>query len=308
MSTSNTETAAIEEISLHEGEAPPAALEMEWEALQVLDEETEASLLRRWSPVLHLHPAERFVPTCVDHYLANSTLGSKASPEEEPVQATWEGVVQKGRDALITPRQEYLADPASHPPCVHGCARRRPQDGRVVLAFLMFYADQPDVSVCCHWRAGGHICDLEWLIFVLSPDGQTLEWAYFTAHGRTESSWVPGASLQWKVVRKEGEAEGEGAARPVAYVAKTTHALTWSAGWKPRLWFAVIEKTSAAGRVIDAAEVLSIVKPDHPWWQFPGSMGPDGCGSIGGKGRLNTPAFAGSEWTTAWRRSLFRTS
>lgn len=316
---------SVEDIAL-ESSAPPSSappsqaaevdistLSMEWAELEFVDADVEAAVARRWAPLLRLHPSDRYRPACVDHYVSNCTIAARDQPPPAPpVPATWEGAIEGGQGIVLTPSEDYLSSPSSHPVAVYGAVRRRPADGRLVAVYPMFFSNQPDSSVCFFWRSGGHVCDLEWALFVLSADGKQLEWAYLTSHGRTESSWIPAQHLEWRSpappVDEEQGGGGEAGARPVLYIAKHTHAVKWSAGWKPRIWFAVFESTSAAGEEVDGAQCLALVPPDHPWWRFHGSMGPDGCGSLGNPGRLDTPPLAGSEWTTAWRRSLFRTS
>lgn len=274
---------------------------------------TEGSgLLGSWAPIFKYHPQEHFFPIDVGEYVRSSALlrmdaklTNLARPSDKDV------VVKRGHltwsTLLSTPPGRLLPDPAfverasrnelAHR--VYGVARRL-ADGRVWLAYVLFYAYNPGVPVCCAAlnQVGAHISDTEQVHLILDPTGNTLERVCLSAHGSRESTWYEPAEITMD------STEGT---RPIVFVALNSHAHYATPGPKRRV-FGVIRDlcarstTDADSVTVDAQSCLCLMDAQHPWRSYGGMMGPRSGWSIGAAGNLDPPG----PWTNTTRNALRR--
>jgi hypothetical protein len=239
-----------------------------------------ASLLARYSPVLVLHPDERFEPVAVDGFLADSDL-------ERQGPAGWEKVVGTpppgGPDLRLDQRfcspsagiaasDCYAGAEDAHvsPATVYGNASRHGK--RIVLQYWFFYvydAYSPTVPAGDLWQV--HEGDWEAISVLLDLRGRPLLAAY-SQHGR-------GVRRDWaKVPRRR--------THPLVYVALGSHANYFGPGthrFDPRvvepIFISIIEQNgfvpadhAGNGRVL--RPVLVRVTASSPsWMAFAGFWG-----------------------------------
>ena len=177
-----------------------------------------ATLLNRYSPVVVLHPQERFQPMPVDGFLADSDLYRRAGTAwqkvDEPLPVGVGGYrldqrLCSARDGVAA-IECYAAAENAHgePPSVYGNASRR--GDRIVLQYWLFYAYDaysPTVPAGQFWQA--HEGDWEAVAVLLDLHGKPLLAAY-SQHSR-------GVRRAWATVPKRGT-------HPVDYVALGSHA------------------------------------------------------------------------------------
>jgi hypothetical protein len=177
-----------------------------------------ATLLTRYSPIVVLHPQERFEPVAVDGFLADSDLYQQTAAGWEKVDEPLPSGVAGYRldQRLCSPRNGVAAIPCyaaaqnSHasPPTVYGNASRR--GDRIVLQYWFFYAYDaysPTVPAGSFWQV--HEGDWEAVSVLLDLQGKPLLAAY-SQHSR-------GVRRAWSQVAKRGT-------HPVDYVALGSHA------------------------------------------------------------------------------------
>jgi hypothetical protein len=223
---------------------------------------TSMQLLRRYEPVLVLHPDERFHPESVDGYLADSDL----------VAGHYDQRLCKSVDGPAALDCYASADAAhAEPPSVYGAVLRR--GARIVLEYWLFYAfdlyspaDPPNEF----WQ--DHEADWEAVAVVLDAKEKPL----FAATSRH----CAGARRDWaKVPKRSG--------RPLVYVALGSHANYFAPGkppLEPRCWPSValaifkaykvgLVDHVAAGATISNAAVLPITATSPSWMAFGGAWG-----------------------------------
>jgi hypothetical protein len=177
-----------------------------------------ATLLNRYSPIVVLHPQERFQPVPVDGFLADSDLYQQTTAGwqkvDEPLPSGVAGYRLDQR--LCSPRDGIAAIPCyaaaqdAHalPPTVYGNASRR--GDRIVLQYWLFYAYDaysPTVPAGRFWQV--HEGDWEAVSILLDLQGNPLLAAY-SQHSR-------GVRRDWAKVPKRGT-------HPLDYVALGSHA------------------------------------------------------------------------------------
>jgi hypothetical protein len=177
-----------------------------------------ATLLLRYSPIVVLHPLERFQPVPVDGFLADSDLYQRTTSGwqrvEEPLPSTVAGYRLDQR--LCSPRDGVAATPCyadaqdahGSPPTVYGNASRR--GDRIVLQYWFFYAYDaysPTVPAGRFWQV--HEGDWEATSVFLDMDG-TPVLAGYSQHSR-------GVRRAWNKIAKRST-------HPIDYVALGSHA------------------------------------------------------------------------------------
>jgi hypothetical protein len=177
-----------------------------------------AILLARHTPVLVLHPAERFRPVTVDGFLADSDLMRRVPGGWEKVEGPLpagsadERLDQRFCRAIdgVAATTCYASAQAAHraPPVVYGAAFRL--GARVVLEYWLWYVFNPyspTVPPGELWQV--HEGDWEAVSVVVDRRGRPLFAAY--------SQHSAGMRREWARVPKRGT-------HPLAYVALGSHA------------------------------------------------------------------------------------
>jgi hypothetical protein len=255
---------------------------------------TADQLLRRFEPVLVLHPDERFKPESVDGYLADSDL----------VSGHYDQRLCKSIDGPAA-LDCYAAADAAHnePPAEYGAVLR--SGNRIALEYWLFYAFDlysPTVPPGEFWQ--DHEADWEAVTVVLDATGEPL----FVATSRH----CGGARREWAKVKRRGS-------RPVIYVALGSHANYFGPGTlalAPACWptvaLAVFKAYKvplidhvATGATISNAQVLPITSGSPSWMTFSGAWGETQYAHFPGN-----PPFAfglgptGPAFHALWRRPL----
>lgn len=268
-----------------------------------------ATLLVRHSPILVLHPAERFRPVPVDGFLADSDLQKKTP-------AGWEMVAGPlpagGADLRLDQRlcravegiaasPCYLQAEAAHGagPVVYGAAFRTKT--RIVLQYWLWYPYNdysPTVPAGDLWQV--HEGDWEAVSVILDLRSKPLVAGY--------SQHSAGNRRDWAKVPKRG-------ARPLVYVALGSHANYFGAGDQPldpRTYEALVIEiiTSYGLKPVDRTGKGRIVKPRlihveeklPRWMAFAGTWGEDGYLQFPGNAPLASgPGPRGPAFHAQWR-------
>jgi hypothetical protein len=251
------------------------------------------TLLERYKPILVLHPDERFAPTPVDGFIADSDLKRRtaaggwegvsevAFPPREvagcPVKTCW-----RLDQRLCSPNTGlasvdcYAAADAAHAasPTVYGAMFRR--RGRIALQYWLFYAydfwspKQPQSND--FWKA--HEGDWEAVTVVLDARQRPL---YVAA-----SRHCGGARRAWSKAQRVGS-------RPVVFVSLGSHSHYFAAGERvedPRCWpseavtiykaydVAMLDH-AAPGRRLTSLRLVPVTATSPTWMTFPGAWGED---------------------------------
>ena len=205
---------------------------------------SDVELLRRYQPVLILHPGELFQPTKVQGFVADSELerftGTSTAqlpldrfwtvvdlrPEPGDLPATTPGVFYRlnqtgcSAAALLAGSACYAAAWASGSggDAVYGRVART--DTRIVLQYWLYYYDNPlllpPTSFGVFWQS--HESDWELVNVVLDRDRQPVEAAY--------SQHCTGERMPWTRVEKSPQES----THPVVYVALGSHANYFAPG------------------------------------------------------------------------------
>lgn len=189
---------------------------------------------------------------------------------------------------------------------LYGIAGRM-REGHIVLCYPMFYANNPDVPVALLWGAGGHKADLEFVYFILDSTGTQLHWAYMTAHGSREHSWVRAENMYCNNLEFKAKPYLEAGERPCIFVALNSHAVFWEPGTHWRIFGVTADICSTSGRMIDyaAPDAFTVMDIDRdPVFKYDGRMGPDGVGSFRGD-RLSISLLRVHDSETRPARQLF---
>jgi hypothetical protein len=255
-------------------------------------------LLAEFEPVAHFDPAESFLPTKIQSFVADSDLeqlvaGSwvVADPDPQPGDLpVGGGAVWRLNQSSCSPNLALgglacygpASDEGSGGPTVYG--RVADDGGRIVLQYWYFYYDDvysyPFAPPGSLWQA--HEGDWEVVNVVLSPDEQPLSVAY--------SQHCLGQRRQWADTTRVEETH------PVVYVALGSHANYFEPGLHPFNSACVPSQVQGLLRSLglpQPADVTSdagpsagpnvgdaAVMPIHPidddspsWMSFPGTWG-----------------------------------
>lgn len=252
-----------------------------------------AQLLRRYAPVLVLHPDERFRPERVDGFLAASDLVAGHRDVRGCLSID-------GPAALDCYANADGAHPS--PPTAYGAVFRTGR--RIVLEYWLFYAFDlysPAIPANEFWQ--DHEGDWEAVSVVLDASGQPL------AVGT--SRHCGGARRSWSRVQRRGT-------RPVVYVALGSHANYFAPGeyaLDQRCWPDVARRIFvaygvplrdhvAAGAVV-VPQVVPVTARSPGWMSFAGAWGETQYVHF-----PNNPPFAyglgpvGPAFHALWRRPL----
>jgi hypothetical protein len=241
-----------------------------------------ATLLARHTPVLVLHPAERFRPVPVDGFLADADLMRRGPGGWEKVEGP---LPAGGADYRLDQRSCraidgvaattcYASTQTAHraPPVVYGAAFRL--GTRIVLEYWLWYVFNPyspTVPPGELWQV--HEGDWEAVSVVVDRRGRPLFAAY--------SQHSAGMRRAWARVPKRGT-------HPLAYVALGSHANYFTNGihrFDPRvvssLFISVIEQNgqravdhAGAGRTV-RPRLVRITAASPSWMEFAGRWGED---------------------------------
>jgi hypothetical protein len=226
-----------------------------------------STLLARYSPIVVLHPQERFRPVAVDGFLADAELvrdGNRLRLDQRYCSA---------RDGLAAVDCYAQAEDAhASPPVVYAAAFRR--GNRIALQYWLWYVLNPYSPSGLTgelWQV--HEGDWEAVTVLLDRAGRPVL-AGYSQHGE-------GARREWKRVPKRGT-------HPVAYVALGSHANYFSPGthrFDPRviepLLISIIEQNgyepvdhTGRGEML-RPKLMRVTAATPSWMAFPGTWGED---------------------------------
>jgi hypothetical protein len=239
-------------------------------------------LLARHSPILVLHPAERFRPVPVDGFLADSDLMRPVAggweQVEGPLPAGGEGhrLDQRSCRAVdgVAATSCYVSAEAAHGagPVAYGAAFRTA--ARIVLQYWLWYpynVYSPTVPPGELWQV--HEGDWESVSVILDPRGTPLLAGY--------SQHSEGRRREWAKVPRQGS-------RPRVFVALGSHANYFAAGrhrFDPRIvepvLISVVEQKGL--QPVDRTGSGAVVRPRlvrvaaraPSWMAFAGTWGED---------------------------------
>jgi hypothetical protein len=237
-------------------------------------------LLARYSPIVVLHPQERFEPLPVDGFLADSDLYQQTSAGwqkvDEPLPS---GAVGYRLDQRLCSARDGVAaipcyagaqDAHGLPPTVYGNAS--PRGDRIVLQYWLFYAYDaysPTVPAGRFWQV--HEGDWESVSVLLDLQAKPLLAAY-SQHSR-------GVRRAWSQVPKRGT-------HPLDYVALGSHANYFTARthrFDPRvvepLVISIIRRNGLApvdhtgNGLVLRPKIVPVVGSSPSWMSFAGFWG-----------------------------------
>jgi Vacuolar protein sorting-associated protein 62 len=266
-------------------------------------------LLRRHSPIVVLHPSERFSPVPVDGFLADSDLQRRTATGWETIP---ESLPAGGADLRLDQRLCSAREgPAATPcyasaeqahragPVFYGAARR--SGDRIDLQYWLWYPFNPYSAAPGLWQV--HEGDWEAVSVIVDLAGRPLHVGY-SQHSR-------GVRREWARAPKRGS-------RPLVYVALGSHANYPDVGIQlfdprvvERLLISIIRQ--GGGRPIDRTGRGRVVRPalvpvnrvDPSWMRFAGQWGEDqylrvpGGQPVAAGGGPRGPAFHDQ-----WRRPV----
>jgi hypothetical protein len=221
----------------------------------------DAQLLRRYAPLLVLHPSERFRPERVDGFLADASL----------VSGHYDQRLCRAIDGPVA-LDCYASADAAYPsaPTVYGAVFRDAR--RTILEYWLFYyldlysATDPPGDF---WQV--HEGDWEAVVVQLDAAGKPV------ALGT--SRHCSGARRAWARVERR-------ATRPVVYVALGSHANYFRRGEAPldrRCWpdvanriydaYGVVLRDHVAAGPVLRPQVVPVTRSSPSWMRFPGAWG-----------------------------------
>lgn len=241
-----------------------------------------STLLARYSPILVLHPQERFRPVAVDGFLADSDLLRRGPSGWEKVdQPLPAGGADLRLDQRLCSAREgvtatecYAAAEEAHrsPATVYGAAFRR--GDRIALQFWLFYAYNaysPTVPAGAIWQV--HEGDWEAVSVLLDSTGAPL------LEGL--SRHCAGTSRAWQKAPRRGT-------HPLVHVGLGSHSNFFRAGSFPiqarcfspqvisviKAYGAAPVDHAAAGPTI-RPRLVRVTASTPPWMAFAGTWGED---------------------------------
>jgi hypothetical protein len=222
----------------------------------------DLQLLRRYAPIVVLHPSERFAPVPVDGFLADSDLvgGHYDNRRCRSID---------GPSALDCYAQADAAHAAR--PTIYGAVFLT--SARIALQYWLFYSFDlysPTDPPGPFWQ--DHEGDWEAVTVLLSRDGSPLL--------AGTSRHCSGARRAWMRVHRRGT-------HPVVYVALGSHANFFSPGEGPldvscfpdvarriyKAYGVTLRDHVAAGRTIAGVTVVRITDTTPSWMAFAGAWG-----------------------------------
>jgi hypothetical protein len=223
---------------------------------------TSAQLLARYTPIVVLHPDERFQPEEVDGYLADADI--VAGHYDQRLCKSVDGTAALGC---------YADADAAHaePPALYGAVFRR--GNRIALEYWLFYAFDlysPTDPPGQFWQ--DHEADWEAVTVLLDSSGKPLLVG--------TSRHCGGARRDWAKVRKQGS-------RPIVYAALGSHANYFAPGlalldsrcWPPvaisifKAYRVPLLDRTRTGQTIAAPSVVPLTASSPPWMTFAGAWG-----------------------------------
>jgi len=207
--------------------------------------EADASLIRKYEPVLYFHPDEQYFPMDVDSFITQCALWNddwidELEIEEGAVSLTdlenrdndyylelAEGHRLIGIEPPLAERQlwndeayqEYAATAGSRKLTYYAHQMTDPNYGYIIIQYWFFYAFNS-------WGAyedglNVHEGDWEMISLFLNPDTMTPEWAAYSYHHFVKTK-------HWSLIDKED-------GHPVVYVARGSHAGYFTPGDYPQV-------------------------------------------------------------------------
>jgi hypothetical protein len=241
-----------------------------------------ATLLARYSPIVVLHPQERFRPVAVEGFLADAVTesltptgwqaqGDPLGPGKRYLRLDQRFCSARDGPAAVDCYAQ-AEDAHMSPPVVYGAVFRR--GTRIALQYWLWYVlnpYSPSVPAGELWQV--HEGDWEAVTVLLDRSGKALLAGY--------SEHAEGARREWRRVPKRGS-------HPVVYVALGSHANYFSPGTHrldPRtvdpLLISIIEQNgyqpvehTGKGRTL-RPKVLRVTNDSPPWMAFAGTWGED---------------------------------
>jgi len=290
------------------------------------------ALVHRWAPSVRMHPSSRVQPISAGDYIAHCAppfntweailaeprLGYdvRLAPDVAAIEEGHRsggiaptvhtivrrfhgngGAVDAAVDAAADAADEQAADAADE----QATEQARSLAGCWLVYYVFLYANQPDARLfgcCIPLPNTGHVADLEWVAVLVAPSGLKRLWTFYSAHGNTESSWVPALTRE------------QSTAAPDVYVALDVQANYPTPGRKNRIWFATADLCAPSSRSPRLSYATELLHAAHPFRRFAGLLGPDGIGAPGrgGGNRFDLPGTATNHIRTAFARRMFRTS
>ena len=263
---------------------------------------TRDQLIQKFSPVVYIHPKEKYYPCNIEWLLRYSTLVDFNLPADNPKRAIVSPTNQDLYDAAARYNFERRVDGdliLSFPPGVYGGQRPlsdvktyclpRTKDGKIYLTYIFVFAYNGEYSIANLRNVGQHPGDIEHITLELNID-QTLSRVFFSAHGTKDGRWVKASDVEME--------DG----RVVAYNAMNGHGLYPTDGVVFRLGGFGNDFLSKGPRWAPTAEL--IVPRSDPDFN-PATMGwTVFYGRFGGEPKLGNTAGISGLADKAWVRDI----
>jgi hypothetical protein len=161
-------------------------------------------LINKYSPVIYLHPDEKYFPCSIDWMIKHSTLidfntNSKKSPV---TQKDLYDIAQKynferradGDVVLSFDKELYKGEqPLSSVPCY--AFSRTMQDGKIQIQYIFLFTYNGEYSIANLENVGFHPGDMEHLTVECSSTGELLR-VFYSAHGTKDGRWVDAKDVE----------------------------------------------------------------------------------------------------------------
>ncbi|DBA67866.1 TPA: hypothetical protein ACH3X2_014210 [Trebouxia sp. C0005] len=219
-------------------------------------------VIAQYTPVLHLHPDERYLPCSVDWYFKRSQLWREEPVANETPRRTL--LLDKGQvnaAQLLEIQQHHPHHELRieiEPLARHGMQRceldevplyvvvkevlnKEAHVEAVEINYLTFYAFNGPYTIGFPpfaFEAGAHDGDWEHFTVRLDAEAANMVGCYYHAHRPQDGQWLPADSMPKTAM-----------GQPIAYVAKGAHGLYTGPGVHRRAWCAVNDHCSDSGPV-----------------------------------------------------------
>lgn len=161
------------------------------------------SLIRKFTPIIYLHPEEKYYPVDINWLLKSSTLKdfNDNTVIKSPTQRDLYNIAQKYNfqarkdgDVVLSfdPLSYRGQSPVSDVPIY---ALVREKNDKVYITYIILFAYNGTYNIAGLAEVGEHPGDMEHITVEASKDGTLLR-AFFSAHGVKDGRWVKAEEIE----------------------------------------------------------------------------------------------------------------
>lgn len=216
---------------------------------RIQDEET---LLYKFLPCFYFHSNEEYFITSIEDYIFDSSLWWKGDESVKRGILTKDKLVRYGDDTSLQPLDVH-GEYSNNVP-IYGKIDYYPDC--IELKYILLFKYSGPIGPCNSF--GAHPGDIEHVTVKLDLVTQEITSVYFSAH--SGGTWVPKEKLDF-----------HSEDRIVVYIARSSHAMYHTSGWKPRIFFFGNDYCDA-GLPYNPLRIVRI-DTDTDWVKYRGKIG-----------------------------------